>query len=325
MPERGHGAVRTYGRRGGRRLPPYAQKPRQRLGLGVMSVLVVGLGALGFAAFLGVAALFDGDRAHASGADPLTLRPPQAAGTPDEGTGEGGPDALGQSPLYSAGELAEAECPAPKLDAEDSASMERYLHRMTDCLDTAWQTEFEQRDLAYSAPTRVYWTRSGNSPCGEYPANGSAAFYCPSNKGLYLGVEDIVASSDGVEHPEAYTFLLGHEYGHHVQSEAGILDGFRKARGDAADGEGRDNLTRRSELQANCLSGAFLGAARKSFPIGGRERANILEDAGRRSDRDTTGREHGTPGNAELWTKHGMDRRDPAACNTWQAGEELVE
>lgn len=326
MRESGHGAARAAPRTGGggRRLPPYAPKPRQRLSLGVMSVLVVGLGALGFAAFLGVAALFDGGAAYASGDDSLHPRPPESADAPAADS-EGSTDLPGQSPLYSAGALTKVECPSPKLDAEDSDSMERYLNQVTDCLDTAWKSEFERRGIAYTEPNRVYWSTSGNSPCGEYPADGSAAFYCPSNKGLYLGVKDIVASSDGVEHPEAYTFLLGHEYGHHVQSEAGILDGFRAARGDARGAESRDSLTRRSELQANCLSGAFIGAARKSFPIGEQERANILDDAGRRSDRGSTGRDHGSPGNAELWTEHGMDRRDPAACNTWQAGEELVE
>src|SRR5699024_12537192 len=80
--------------------------------------------------------------------------------------------------------------------------------------------------------------------------------------------------------------------------------------------------TRRNELQANCLGGVFLGASGPSLGLEEPQQQNILDDVVRRSDRGRA-HTHGSVENSRLWTVHGMDRGDPAACNTWVAGEEL--
>ncbi|MFC3998470.1 neutral zinc metallopeptidase [Nocardiopsis sediminis] len=302
--------------------PAPVGRPPQRPGLGVSLVLATGLGAIGLAAFLAVSAVF------APAGPPAEAAPEPAAEAPvpdgDAPAAGSDPAVLTESALYNSGEMAEVTCVAPDLNADDKESMENFLHEMSDCLDTAWSEQFGGTGLEFEPPNRVYWYASGRSPCGTYPTEGTAAFYCQANKGLYLGVEDIVRNSGDSEYPEAYTFLLSHEYAHHVQGEAGILGYFHTARG-AASGNERDLLTRRSELQANCLGGAFLGAAEESFPIGREEHAHILEDAELRGDYSAEDRTHGSPGNGRMWTAHGMDRADPAACNTWAAPEDVVE
>ncbi|GAA3728093.1 hypothetical protein HDA32_000240 [Spinactinospora alkalitolerans] len=326
MTERGGGGMGTTGR-GEYRLPSYARRPRQRLGMGIIAVLITGLGAVGLAGFVTFASAFDDTGRHPVGqpvSDPPGAGEPQSGGRQGRTAPDSGEDVLGGNPLYRSGEMAEATCEAPRLDAGDAESMEVFLHTVTDCLDEAWTDQFGDSELPFEPPNRIYWYASGQSPCGNYPAQGSAAFYCQANKGLYLGVEDIVHNSGRTGESEAYTFLLSHEYGHHVQGEAGILDRYHAERGDERSAEERDAWTRKSELQANCLGGTFLGAAAESLPVGEEERANILKDARLRSDHsgDHT---HGSPDNGQMWTDHGMDRMDPAACNTWEAGKGLVE
>ncbi|WP_052809582.1 neutral zinc metallopeptidase [Streptomonospora alba] len=302
-------------------LPPYAHRPRQRLGLGVTLVLLTGLTAMGFAAFVSVSAL--SGPAHAGPVPDGPRAAPVSAGAPapqDSGAG-----ALAGNPLYDSGEMARVTCPAPGLDPGDPASMEDFLHEITDCLDTAWRKQLTESGVEFEPPTRVYWYTAGQSPCGSYPAAGTAAFYCQANEGLYLGIQDIVENSAENEHPEAYTFLLSHEYAHHVQGEAGVLGRFHAVRAAKGDGAAKDELTRRNELQANCLGGLFLGSVAGSYPIGSQEHANILADAERRGDFAPGDRTHGSPDNGRLWTDHGMDRSDPAACNTWEARKDLVE
>ncbi|WP_242677193.1 neutral zinc metallopeptidase [Streptomonospora litoralis] len=305
-------------------LPPYARRPRQRLSLGVLLVLLTGLSATGFAAFISVSAMF-GAPAHAG---PVAAGdPPGAAPVSAERSapGDTGTDSLTGNPLYASGAMTQVTCPAPELDADDPASMEDFLHELTTCLDTAWRKQFAGTGLEFDAPSRIYWYTAGQSPCGDFPTAGTAAFYCQANEGLYLGIEDIVENSAESKHPEAYTFLLSHEYAHHVQGEAGLLDRFHGVRAAEDDGSAKDRLTRRSELQANCLGGLFLGAVAESYPIGSEEHANILADAERRGDFDPSERTHGSPASGRMWTAHGMDRGDPAACNTWEAREELVD
>ncbi|MBB4934136.1 hypothetical protein F4561_004956 [Lipingzhangella halophila] len=300
-------------------LPTPSRRPRQRFSAGVIVALLTGLSAAGLAGFLTFSAFVDSS---------------EATTAPEGGTTEGEPppeaDAgekvLTANSLYENGELAEVTCEAPDLDPDDQESMENFLHEITDCLDKAWSEHFESSGIKFEKPQRIYWYTSGQSPCGSYPAPGVAAFYCKANNGLYLGLEDIAQNSGNSKHPEAYTFLLSHEYGHHVQGESGILGYLHSARGEERhDEEDKDDLTRRSELQANCLGGNFLGAAEESLSIDSHTRANILEDAQRRGDFYPDERTHGSPENGSMWTAHGMDRRNPAACNTWSAQDGLVD
>ncbi|RNL84033.1 neutral zinc metallopeptidase [Halostreptopolyspora alba] len=319
--------------RGTRHESPYAiptpsRPPRQRFSLGVIVVLLTGLSAAGLAGFLTFSAVVDSSEATtvppAGAPEPDTTEadPPAEGETPEEA----GADVLAANSLYSNGELAEVTCEAPDLDPDDKESMERFLHDITDCLDRAWGGHFEQAGMDFEKPQRIYWYTSGQSPCGSYPAPGVAAFYCEANKGLYLGLEDIAHNTGESDRPESYTFLLSHEYGHHVQGESGILGHLHSTRSEEKRTEkDREELTRRSELQANCLGGSFLGAAGDTLPITSAERANILDDAERRGDFDPDTRTHGSPENGSMWTAHGMDRRNPAACNTWAARDELVD
>ncbi|MET9794510.1 neutral zinc metallopeptidase [Nocardiopsis alba] len=308
-------------------LDPWAERHGllQRMGLGVSLSLGTGLAAIGFTGFLAISAMLPaaapawGDPV---GTDPTELLSEEASHTPSEGEDTPIDDPLGQNPLYVADELGEVTCSPPPLDKEDPRSVEAFVHSIADCLDTAWGEYFTDAGLPFSSPNRVYWYAEGHSPCGPFPSEGTAAFYCQANQGLYLGVKDIVAASGGSDAPEAYTFLLSHEYGHHVQGQSRMLAEFHSLRA-GADDETADELTRRNELQANCLGGVFVGAAEDSLGYGPSERENILDDVARRSDHAGTST-HGSVENGRLWTEHGLDRRSPASCNTWEAREELV-
>ncbi|MDE3720846.1 neutral zinc metallopeptidase [Nocardiopsis sp. N85] len=294
------------------------------MGLGVSLSLGTGLAAVALTGFLAISAMMPG--ADPAWSHPVPRGEPviaQDGREPVETPDGGSPGSmLTDSPLYRAGELGQVTCEAPELDEEDPESVEAFVHAIADCLDRAWGVYFDAAGMEFTSPNRVYWHTAGNSPCGAFPMEGAAAFYCQANQGLYLGVEDIVEASGGSDRPEAYTFLISHEYGHHVQGQSRILAEFHSARAGVPRTEA-DELTRRNELQANCLGGVFVGAAEEHLGFGPSGRENILDDVGRRSDRGL-GHTHGTAENGRLWTAHGMDRVDPAACNTWDAPEDLV-
>lgn len=301
-----------------------AGAPRPAFGVGMLTVVTTGLAAAGIAGFALVETLM-GEEAEIQRVSAAS--PDNSAPAPLEEIGrEDALDLVESNPIYDSGEMKTAECPRPDLEADDPESMEIFLHSLADCMDETWEHQFEEENASFQPPVRHFWTADGQSPCGRFPAVDRAAFYCEMNQGLYLGVEDIVHSSHESEDWEAYAMLLSHEYGHHVQSEAGILNGYRALRSREGDSAQGDSWTRRNELQANCLGGAFLGTVRDSLPIEDESRESLLSDARARGDSDSAQRRtHGTPGNGELWTHHGFDRMDPAACNTWDARDELVE
>lgn len=301
----------------------------QRVGFGVSLTLGTGLAAVGLTGFLAISEMLPSSDAEWSSLaqvdesepfadDAVAEEPPSDADPPPQES-----DQLSENALYRTGELGTVSCTLPELDESDPDSVEAFIHELADCLDEAWSDYFAEAGLEFTSPNRIYWHAAGHSPCGAFPSEGTAAFYCEANHGLYLGVEDIVAASADTDKHEAYTFLLTHEYGHHVQGQSGILAEFRETRA-GVDQDEAEELTRRNELQANCLGGMFIGASSDSLGYEGPERENILDDAGHRSDRGNE-RTHGSVENGRLWTVHGMDRMDAAACNTWEAEEDLVQ
>ncbi|QVQ54999.1 neutral zinc metallopeptidase [Spiractinospora alimapuensis] len=302
-----------------------ASAPRPAFGVGLLSVVTTGLAAAGIAGFAVVATFMGDDGAdiqRVSVASSDTSSP-----TPvDDIDREAAADLVEANPLYGSGQMEPGDCDRPDLDTDDPESMAAFLHGLTDCMDETWEDQFEDGDSSFHPPVRHFWTVNGQSPCGRFPSADRAAFYCEMNQGLYLGVEDIVQSSHDSEDWESYAMLLSHEYAHHVQSEAGIISGYRALRAREGDSARGESWTRRNELQANCFGGAFLGTLEDSLPIDDESREELISDARARGDSDAADRRtHGTPDNGELWANHGFDRMDPAACNTWDARDELVE
>jgi predicted metalloprotease len=242
-------------------------------------------------------------------------------GLPDRPTGH---TALVSNPLYDTGRLSPLPCPVPELDVEDPGSMEQFLHLVADCLDDAWKTQFDRAGIPFAPPGRVFWSEPGVSPCRAYPSP-AGAFYCRASSSIYIGTSDVVEKWNGSEDSVVYASLLAHEYGHHVQGESGLLEYYHEQRQLEDDDAGRNAWTRRSELQANCLAGAFLGSVRVSYPLGSGDLEVLLDDASATADRadgPDEERTHGSSDNSVWWTRSGWDEQSASACNTWDVDDE---
>ncbi|MDS1270245.1 neutral zinc metallopeptidase [Lipingzhangella sp. LS1_29] len=247
-----------------------------------------------------------------------------------------GAEALLDNPLYGTEPLAPRPCPVPDLNVHDSTSMETFLNAVADCLDDAWSTQFARADLPFEPANRVFWSEPGTSPCRDYPS-AAGAFYCRASSGIYIGTSDVVEKWLGETNGVVYASLLSHEYAHHVQSEAGLLEYYHDQRSEAPTTAERNEWTRRSELQADCLAGVFLGSIAVTYPLDEDDVQVLLEDArataddtsaagrGEQDELDEDERTHGTADNSEYWTHAGFTEQRPGACNTWTADEELVQ
>lgn len=93
---------------------------------------------------------------------------------------------------------------------------------------------------AFRAPGVVVFDRATDTACGTGTTQ-MGPFYCPL----------------------AEMYVLAHEYGHHIQNVAGVMDGL-----DLRDtGAASDSV--RLELQADCLAGAWVAAAASTRDAGG--------------------------------------------------------
>ncbi|MCY9786140.1 neutral zinc metallopeptidase [Nocardiopsis sp. EMB25] len=266
-----------------------------------------------------------------------------AAGVPDRSTSDGsaagvvsrnaeqrqrpsGRAALVANPLYDTGRLSPLPCPVPEPDVDRPESMEVFLHKVADCLDDAWSTQFARAGIPFEPPLRVFWEQPGVSPCRSYPSP-AGAFYCRASRSIYIGTADVVEKWNGATESVVYASLLAHEYAHHVQGESGLLDYYHEQRRQEDDVLERNSWTRRSELQANCLAGAFLGSVRVGYPLDDDDLDALLDDAAATADRedgDEAQRTHGSADNGVWWTRRGWEEQTPGACNTWGAADESL-
>jgi uncharacterized protein len=305
-PADGSGATWDPGPDYGYRRP--ARRPR-RTASGVLIGTLGGVAALFVVAVLGFW-LAGHDRPASAGGDGSRLR-------------TGNRSAALAGPLYRSGALSRVPCRLPKIAEGDEESMRTFLDTLSDCLDQAWSRQFTKAGVAgFAAPQRIFWSLPGSSPCGSYPAPGASAFYCPANDTMYVGLSNIVdtAGGEAVSHYAVYARVIAHEYGHHVQEDAGILEYGHELMA-SGDIPAREEASRRIELQAQCLAGAFLSAERRTLPMTPAQYREMIADNRARGDDESRpdGRDHGSGRHYAGWVARGYDRRVLSACDTWTA------
>jgi predicted metalloprotease len=280
------------------------RRPQRRAGGGALAAVLGGLAALVVLMILGFAA-FDGD----DGLSASGLRP--GAAVPKE--------TATKSRLYATGALTPAGCRLPVL-APGIDSMRRFMNVLSDCLDVSWKGQFGKARMPFSPPGRVFWDGPGRSPCGTYPSPGTAAFYCPANNTMYVGLDHIVETSGGepLSNFAVFARVIAHEYGHHVQDRAGILL-YGQQQMERSSGIARSEASRRVELQAQCLAGAFLGAERDTLPMTREQYDALIVDVEGRGDEHQPAdeRDHGSSRSYAGWVVRGYKDGDLAACDTW--------
>lgn len=222
--------------------------------------------------------------------------------------------------LYATGPLTPLRCRLPRIRPGQDESMHRFMETLAQCLDRTWAKQFDKAGMRFEPPQRVFWSVPGRGPCGSYPSPGTAAFYCPENNTMYVGLRHIVETAAGepVSNYAVYARVIAHEYGHHVQERAGILP-YGHQQMNVSDPLTRAEISRRIELQAQCLAGLFLGAERKSLPMTGAQYAAMMNDVRGRGDdrRPPEERHHGTARNYAGWVAKGYKSLTVSACNTW--------
>lgn len=154
--------------------------------------------------------------------------------------------------------------------AEDSALAEcqtgQDANERIDCrmkgaaasLEDYWQEAAPTIGVAYASPQDfILFTGAVATGCGN-ASSATGPFYCPPDQTLYVDTSfyDQLESQFGASGgPLAEMYVVAHEWGHHIQNLAGILER-------AQDGQtGPTSNSVRTELQADCFAGSWAAAA----------------------------------------------------------------
>lgn len=233
---------------------------------------------------------------------------------------------LQQNTLYEQGGLPNGTCPAQDLGDASTAEQTRFYESLMDCLNHEWRRPVLGAGYSYSEPGLVVFDSPVSTPCGSAtPQSGrTLAFYCPSGAVMYADVPQMRRVFADVE--VAYAIVIGHEFGHHVQAETGMINAFHDLTyQDFAD---RAEVSRRLELQASCFGGLFLGAIAQSFPVDESRFAQLQQVAvafGDEPDGDPDERDHGSGESNRAWILAGFTSNDVAVCDTFLADPGAVD
>ncbi|MGB8898272.1 MAG: neutral zinc metallopeptidase [Methylocella sp.] len=196
--------------------------------------------------------------------------------------------------------------------------------------ETVWSEVLpREKGVPYTEPTLVLYSGRTASGCGG-AQSAMGPFYCPRDRKVYLDTaffQDMKRRLGGGG-DFAYTYVIAHEIGHHVQNLLGILPKVQAAQLAAASKGEANNLSVRVELMADCLAGVWAANAERKYQFleaGDLETAvataqAIGDDRLQQSAQGFAVPDsftHGTAAQRVQWLNAGLKSGEVDSCNTF--------
>ncbi|MBL1073495.1 neutral zinc metallopeptidase [Nocardia sp. 2] len=230
------------------------------------------------------------------------------------------------NPLVTGGDLTliPASCKYTRWSTEvDTART--FFETAAACLEKAWQPLFAEVGLNFEAPNvMVSESTSGITTLCTGNSSNFAAFYCSADKTIYMPISQL--QTDMIkDNWVVYLSVFAHEYGHHVQAQSGILGKVHQERREAGARSATGlELSRRTELQANCFDGMYLASSSGGGSLTSAQIGVARSDMYHRGDSSGDMRDHGSSQNSGAWFELGVDKNRTDQCNTFAASSSKV-
>ncbi len=186
-----------------------------------------------------------------------------------------------------------------------------------------WQTALP----GYRQAKTQFFTGGVNTACGG-ATSAVGPFYCPADRTIYidLGFYDQLRQQFGATGgPFAESYVIAHEYGHHVQNITGVFE-----KRNSGKQTGPTGTSVRMELQADCFAGVWANnAVRTGFIVelteadikDGLNAASVIGDdriqEQARGNVDKESWTHGSSDQRQRWFLNGYQQGNPNSCDTF--------
>lgn len=205
----------------------------------------------------------------------------------------------------------------------------RFSSQVLASTEDVWRTKFAQGMLpnygstpaAYADPKLDVFQNAVSTACGN-ATSAVGPFYCPGDSTLYIDPSFYQTMETRLNAPGdfAQAYVIAHEVGHHVQN---LIGSMRRP----MPGENQNQISVRTELQADCLAGVWGHIAQADLSINEADLREALNAAHAIGD-DTLQRQsqgsvnpsqfsHGSSAQRMRWFRRGFDTGDARQCDTF--------
>jgi hypothetical protein len=205
----------------------------------------------------------------------------------------------------------------------------KFLSRVVGGTEAVWSEVLPaQTGVKYQPATLVIYDGATRSGCGG-AQSAMGPFYCPIDKKVYLDTSFFrdMKTKYGGGGDFAYSYVVAHEIGHHVQDLLGILDKVDGLKQQVSQTQA-NSLSVRVELQADCFAGVWANHANEKWKIlepGDVEKAMATAAAIGDDRLQTAARgyavpdsfTHGSSAMRQKWLTTGLKSGDINSCNTF--------
>jgi predicted metalloprotease len=185
---------------------------------------------------------------------------------------------------------------------------------------------FKAEARPYRHAKLVLFTATVDTGCGR-SSSAIGPFYCPADEHAYIDLSFYreLRQRFGAPGDFAQAYVLAHEIGHHLQKLMGVEQRVQAL----GHGHRRNEISVRTELQADCFAGVWGHAAKgkQLLEAGDLEEAltaataigddRLQKQAGREVNPETF--THGTSAQRVRWFRAGFDSGRLDACDTFSA------
>ena len=216
-------------------------------------------------------------------------------------------------------------CDVPEIDVvnADNATLKRHMEDVVGCLMRTWIVPMEAAGFKMPRPSVTIYETPITTKCGKLPLPN--AVYCGADQQVYYSKNlPTIVPTQLRGSRFVVESVVAHASGHASQARTAILISSLYFEKNAPSKAASNDLSRRTELQADCFDGMFLRAVAQSAGMSQQELTNVIALFEAIGDDRLSGKAdidggHGLAQSRRYWGEMGLASTAIRACNTYGA------
>ncbi|AWW34669.1 hypothetical protein CT138_07280 [Mannheimia varigena] len=215
-----------------------------------------------------------------------------------------------------------------KLESSEEAHLEDLSSKVLASTEDIWSAYFKQNGLTYKEPTLVLYRGATQTACGT-GQSAMGPFYCPVDQKVYIDLSfyDDMRKRLRASGEFAFSYVIAHEVGHHVQNLLGITGKTQREQMRAKSKAVANQISVNVELQADCFAGVWGHQLAQQNRLEQRDIEDAFNAAQAVGDDRLQQQSrgyvvpdsftHGSSAQRLEWFKKGLTAGNPSVCNTF--------